>query len=68
MINIEKAEAVLGEISVVYSDCFDIAKDIESILKRAITLNGKRLLLKTLVVTFSNFIAELWKVHPFRGR
>lgn len=27
VINIEKAEAVLGEISVVYSDCFDIAKD-----------------------------------------
>ena len=27
VINIEKAEAVLGDISVVYSDCFDIAKD-----------------------------------------
>ena len=35
VINIEKAEAVLGDISVVYSDCFDIAKDAERILTRA---------------------------------
>ena len=49
VINIEKAEAVLGEISVVYSDCFDIAKDIESILKRANNFEWKRLLLKTLL-------------------
>lgn len=66
VINIEKAEAVLGEISVVYSDCFDIAKDIESILKRANNFEWKKASFKDVVVTFSNFIAELWKVHPFR--
>lgn len=32
IINIEKAEAVLGDISIEYSDCFDIVKDANVIL------------------------------------
>ncbi len=66
VINIEKAEAVLGEISVVYSDCFDIAKDAERILKRANRFGWEKASFEDVVVTFSNFLAELWKVHPFR--
>lgn len=66
MINIEKAEAVLGEISVIYSDCFDIVKDAESILKRANRFEWKQVSFEDVVITFSNFMAELWKVHPFR--
>lgn len=66
VINIEKAEAVLGEISVVYSDCFDIAKDAERILKRANSFEWGNASFGDVVVTFSNFWAELWKVHPFR--
>ena len=66
VINIEKAEAVLGDISVVYSDCFDIAKDTERILKRANNYEWKQASFENIVETFSNFLAELWKVHPFR--
>lgn len=65
-INIEKAEAVLGEISVVYSDCFDITKDAERILRRANRFEWKQALFEDVVITFSNFMAKLWKVHPFR--
>lgn len=66
MINIEKAEVVLGEISVIYSDCFDIAKDAEEILKRANCFEWKQASFEDVVITFSDFMAELWKVHPFR--
>ena len=66
MINIEKAEAVLGEISVIYSDCFDIVKDAESILKRANRFEWKKASFEEVVITFSNFMTKLWKVHPFR--
>lgn len=66
VINIEKAEAVLGEISVIYSDCFDIVKDAEEILKRANRFEWEQASFEDVVITFSNFMAELWKVHPFR--
>lgn len=66
VINMEKAEAVLGELSVVYSDCFDIAKDAETILKKANGFNWKQASFEDVVITFSDFMAELWKVHPFR--
>ena len=47
VINIEKAEAVLGDISIIYSDCFDIVKDAEGILKRVNCFEWNRLFLKT---------------------
>lgn len=66
VINIEKAEAVLGEISIVYSDFFDISTDAERILERANRFCWKHASFDDVVVTFSDFMAELWKVHPFR--
>lgn len=66
VINIEKAEAVLGDISVVYSDYSDIEKDAEWILKNANNYRWEQASFEDIVETFSNFIAELWKVHPFR--
>lgn len=66
VINIEKAEAVLGEISIVYSDCFDIEKDAERILRKANRFNWNRAGFEDVVRTFSDFMGELWKVHPFR--
>ena len=68
MINIEKAEAVLGDISIIYSDCFDIVKDAEGILKRVNCFEWEQASFEDVVITFSNFMAELWKVHPFRDR
>lgn len=66
VINIEKAEPVLGDISVPYSDCFDISKDAERILKKANNYGWKQASFEEVVIMFSNFMAELWKVHPFR--
>lgn len=66
IINIEKAEAVLGEISVVYSDCFDIVQDAEKVLQQANNFDWKQAAFEDVVIEFSNFMAELWKVHPFR--
>lgn len=66
VINIEKAEVVLGEISIVYSDCFDIVKDAEEILRRANRFDWKQASLREVVIRFSDFMAGLWKVHPFR--
>lgn len=65
-INIEKAEAVLGEISIVYSDCFDIAEDTERILRSANCFDWKQDSFEKVVIRFSDFMADLWKVHPFR--
>lgn len=66
VINIEKAEAVLGDVSVEYSDCFDIAKDAEKILERANNYDWGMASFEDIIETFSSFMAELWKVHPFR--
>lgn len=64
VINIEKAEAVLGDVSVEYSDCFDIAKDAEKILERANNYDWGMASFEDIIETFSSFMAELWKVHP----
>lgn len=66
VINIEKAEAVLGDISIEYSDCFDVAEDAESILKEMNQYPWNDVSFDDVVTAFSDFMAELWKVHPFR--
>ncbi len=66
IINIEKAEVVLGELSIEYSDCFDIANDAHQILKYMQSIDWKSEPFPNLVEKFSDCIAKLWKVHPFR--
>lgn len=65
-LNIIKEEPVLGGLSVEYSDVFDIARDMVSVLNRMNSRDWKGLDRKTLVKNFSADLASLWKVHCFR--
>ena len=66
VINIEKAEIVLGEISIEYSDCFDIAKDAKYVLSEMNAFDWQTASFENVARTFSNYMAKLWKVHPYR--
>lgn len=66
IINIEKAEVVLGEISIEYSDCFDIARDAGQILDEMNRFSWMEVSFDEIVERFSDFMARLWRVHPFR--
>ena len=66
VINIEKAEIVLGEISIEYSDCFDIAKDAKYVLSEMNAFDWQTVSFENVVRTFSNYMAKLWKIHPYR--
>lgn len=65
-LNIYKEEHVLGGLSVDYSDVFDIAKDAESILTEMRAKEWNSMDLHTSAVEFSDSLAKLWRVHPFR--
>ncbi len=65
-LNIYKEEPVLGGLSIDYSDVFDISKDAERILTE---MRGKKwdsMDVHTASVAFSDSLAKLWRVHPFR--
>lgn len=66
IINIEKAEAVLGDVSIEYSDCFDIVGDAEAVLKEMNQYPWHKVSFEDVVTAFSDFMARLWRVHPFR--
>lgn len=66
VINIEKMEAPLGNISIEYSDVFDIERDAQSALKDMNLYGWKQASFDETVRNFSDFMARLWKVHPFR--
>ena len=66
IINIEKAEAVLGGISIEYSDVRDIAGHVTAVCEKMNNQSWKLLDTEEKAEQFSNYMAELWKVHPFR--
>lgn len=66
VINIEKTEAALGGISIEYSDCFDIQKDIATVLKNMNDYSWKTAELKEAAKAFAGHLARLWKIHPYR--
>lgn len=66
VINIEKSEPALGGISIEYSDCFDIEKDAKSILNEMNHYAWYKASIEVVAVIFSKYLAELWKVHPYR--
>lgn len=66
VINIEKAEIVLGEISVEYSDCFDIVKDAEQVLDEMNNYDWQNASFENVVRKFSDYMAKLWRIHPYR--
>ena len=66
IINIEKSERALGGLSVEYSDCFDIAGDAGHVLDDMNGFRWDRASFEEVVRNYSRFMADLWKVHPFR--
>lgn len=66
VINIEKSEPALGGISIEYSDCFDIEEDAKSILDEMNHYTWDKSPIEEVAVIFSKYLAELWKVHPYR--
>ena len=65
-LNIYKEEPVLGGLSVDYSDMFDIAKDAEYALKEMRDRPWSEMKLHEAALQFSDSLAKIWKVHPFR--
>ena len=65
-LNIYKEEPVLGGLSIDYSDMFDILKDAECILAEMRSKPWKEMNTHEAAVQFSDSLAKLWQVHPFR--
>lgn len=65
-LNIYKEEPVLGGLSIEYSDVFDIPRDSTRILDEMINKPWKDMNLQESAMEFSDSLAKLWKVHPFR--
>ena len=59
-------EGVLGNISIEYSDCLDIVKEASRVLSHMNRVEWEKETFDSVVVKFSDFLAELWKTHPFR--
>jgi cell filamentation protein len=66
VINIEKEESVLGGLSVEYSDIADIEKHLNLALTHLNEINWSSLKVDEQARNFSQCMAEIWKVHPFR--
>ena len=65
-INIYKEEPILSGISVEYSDYKFISNEFRKIDKKYSIKNMKSLNKEDFIHIFVRFIAEIWKVHPFR--
>ena len=66
IIAIYKEEDVLGGQSVEYSDPFDIVNDISHVLADMRVKNWKDMGRQECAIEFSDSLARLWKIHPFR--
>ncbi len=65
-LNIYKEEPVLGGLSVAYSDVLDIRKDAEYALREMREKHENNMNIHEAALQFSDSLAKLWKVHPFR--
>lgn len=66
VINIEKSEPALGGISIEYSGCLDIEKDVNHVLWEMNQYSWETSNIEKVAKEFSYYLAQLWKVHPFR--
>ena len=65
-VNIFKEEAVLGGLSIDYSDVFDIKRDSETVLSEMRHKPWDSMRLHEKAEQFSDSLAKLWIIHPFR--
>lgn len=56
----------MGGISIEYSDCFDIEKHAEYVLTKMNHYDWEKASLEDVAKILSKYLAELWKVHPYR--
>ena len=66
IINIEKPERALGGLSIEYSHCDEIRRNASMILTDMKKVDWEGLPLEHKASEFSKYMADLWKVHPFR--
>lgn len=66
IINIQKPERALGGLSVEYAECDEIQREADMILAKMNAVGWDGLTLGEKVTEFSKYMADLWKVHPFR--
>lgn len=66
VINIEKPEPALGGISIEYSDCFDIKRDANAVLQEMNRYSWECEPIEVVAKMFSQYMAALWKIHPYR--
>lgn len=66
IIDIEKPERALGGLSVEYSPCDDIQRNASIILADMKKVDWENLPLERKASEFSRYMADLWKIHPFR--
>lgn len=66
IINIEKPEPVLGNISVEYCKFQHIEEEASSILSKMNGTDWGKMQLNEQAKILSQFMAQLWKAHPFR--
>jgi Protein involved in cell division len=65
-VHMEKAEPVLGYMSIEYSKPSDIEQEASKVLERMNTINWEVLSLDERAKELSDCLAKLWKTHPFR--
>jgi cell filamentation protein len=65
-VNIQKAEAALGGLSVEYSDFKSIKSEVINACSNLNNIDWNHLLLKEKAEKFAKLMAVIWKIHPFR--
>ncbi|MEO1771374.1 Fic/DOC family protein [Candidatus Enterococcus ferrettii] len=65
-IDIYKEEAVLGGISLAYSDVSSLKFQIEKIIEELNQVEWSEISVEDMIPLFSDLVARLWLIHPFR--
>ena len=65
-LNIYKEEPILGGLSIDYSEIFNIQNDADHILSEMRDKPWIEMNIHEAAVQFSDTLAKLWRVHPFR--
>ena len=66
IINIEKPEAVLGGLSIEYTDFQNIQQEAKNACHKFQIIEWNHFELEQKSEIFARCMAELWKIHPFR--
>ena len=65
-IDIYKEEAVLGGVSLTYGEISSIQLQIETIIDDLNQVEWSNISVEDMIPLFSDLIAQLWLIHPFR--